>query len=301
MADELVERALKYARKQGMNTTPFGPLEIARIDEPAAPEFHVGQPVLCFPLQGRKKLTVGDTTFEYEPGKYFVSSVSVPSIGEVTKATPRTPYLCLVLQLDAGAIYDVVSAWPRLDSRQSSSRRDGVFLERARPELRDAFVRLLRALDDKDDIEVLAPMVVREIIYRLLTSRFATHVRELGVAGSQTQRVGRAIELLRTSYRRALPIHELAKVSQMSVASFHEHFRRATLMTPLQFQKQLRLHEARRLLIAGMEDAASAAYQVGYASPSQFSREYARLFGLPPRTEVQQFIRQGRPSRGRPV
>lgn len=286
MTDELVSLALKHARRQGMNATAFAPLEISRIERPGPPEFHVGQPVLCFPLQGRKRLTVGEETFVYEPGSCFVASVSVPCVGEVTEASSRTPYLCLVLQLDPGAIYDVVSALP---SRGASPRRDGVFIDKARPELRDAFHRLLRSLDDGDDVAVLAPLVVREVVYRLLTSRFATQVRELGVAGSHTQRIGHAIERIRTGFRRPLRIAELAKASQMSVASFHEHFRRATLMSPLQFQKQLRLHEARRLLIAGARDAASAAYEVGYSSPSQFSREYARLFGLPPRTEVREF------------
>lgn len=285
MADELVELALKHARKQGMNATAFAPLEISRIDRPSAPEFHVGRPVLCFPLQGRKNLTIGDVTFTYEPSRFFVASVSVPSVGAVTHATPRAPYLCLVLQLDPGAIYDVVSAWPALSSRESA-RNNGVFIEKSRPELRDAMTRLLRTLDDRDEVDVLAPMVVREIIYRLLTTRFATHVRELGIAGSQTQRIGRAIELIRSGFRRQLRVDDLAKESQMSVASFHEHFRRATLMTPLQFQKQLRLHEARRLLVSGGSDAAIAAYEVGYSSPSQFSREYSRMFGLPPRADV---------------
>lgn len=287
---ELIDLARRYAREPGMNATPFAPLEVAREDGPTGPQYHVGRGVLCLPLQGRKELTVGDTTFQYTPGQYFVASVSVPSVGRVTRASTREPYLCLVLTLDPADIYSVVRTIP---PGAEPVRRTGVFVEKTRPELEDAFVRLLRALGNRNEQAVLGPLLIHEILFRLLTSSFGALVREVGIQGSQVQRIACAIEVLRTGFHRSLRVSDLAKVSRMSVPTFHEHFRRATLMTPLQFQKQLRLQEARRLLVAG-EAAADAAHAVGYESPSQFNREYARLFGLPPKADARRWIESNR-------
>lgn len=287
---ELIDLARKYARAPGMNATAFAPLEVARADAPTGPQYHVGRGVLCLPLQGRKELTVGDSTFRYAPGQFFVASVSVPSVGRVTRASAREPYLCLVLTLDGRDIYDVVRSLP---PRAEAPRRTGVFVEKARPELGDAFLRLLRALGSREELAVLGPLLMHEIVFRLLASSFGGLVRELGIQGSQAERIARAIEVLRTGFDRSLRVADLARVSQMSVPSFHQHFRRATLMTPLQFQKQLRLQEARRLLVAG-ETAASAAHAVGYESPSQFNREYARLFGLPPKADARRWVESHR-------
>jgi AraC-like DNA-binding protein len=288
---DLAQLALKHATHQGVNRTGWQYLEIVRSDRETTPEFSVVRPVLCLIVQGAKELSLAGKAFRYDPDHYLVTTVAVPLVSRVTKASPRAPYLGLVLTLDEGPIYDVLNASPSLsaDTGAASPPPGGVFVEAVRPELSDAFFRLLQALGRQDELEVLAPLYTREIIYRLLTSRFAARMKQIGTAGSQTRRIGKAIERLRTGFAHPLRIAELAKASGMSLSSFHHHFRQATAMSPLQFQKQLRLHEARRLLVTGTKDAATAGYEVGYESPSQFSREYSRLFGLPPKADAKRF------------
>ncbi|AKT41179.1 AraC family transcriptional regulator [Chondromyces crocatus] len=290
---ELVRAALKYGSRPGFNATPLPALEVVRSDRPTGPEYAVARPVLCLIVQGAKEISVAGKLFHYDPSHYLVTSVAVPLVGRVTSASAQAPYLCLVLTLEQAAIYDVLSRSSA--PLRPTSRRDyhgAVFVEAVQPSLGDAFLRLLQSLDEPHERDMLAPLYVREILFRLLTSPYSATVREVGTAGSPTRRIGKAIDVLRANFTRPLRVASLARASGMGLASFHQHFKQITTLSPLQFQKQLRLHEARRLLLAEALDAASAGYQVGYESPSQFSREYARLFGLPPREDVKRFIAQ---------
>jgi AraC-like DNA-binding protein len=192
-----------------------------------------------------------------------------------------------MLDLQPSIVYEILQDTPRPVKRQTAATEGGLFVETVTPELADAFGRLLRTLGSVSDVKVLAPSIVREIHYRLMDSRFGVRVRQLGVVGSKTQRIGKVVEEMRKDYAIPLKVTELARMVNMSVSAFHEHFRVVTNMSPLQYQKHIRLQEARRLLSTQSTDAASVAYQVGYESPSQFSREYRRLFGAPPMHDVE--------------
>ncbi|MGE5458069.1 MAG: helix-turn-helix domain-containing protein [Methanococcaceae archaeon] len=182
-------------------------------------------------------------------------------------------------------VYEILQETPIADI-QGEKAEGGFFIEKVTPELADAFVRLMKILENNDELKILAPSIIREIHYRLLLSRFGTKIRQLGVVGSKTQKIAKVLDLLRKEYASPLKITDLARLASMSPSSFHLHFRLVTNMSPLQYQKQIRLQEARRLLSIETLDAASVAFKVGYESPSQFSREYRRLFGQSPINDI---------------
>jgi AraC-like DNA-binding protein len=212
-------------------------------------------------------------------------SVTLPAVGHVIEATADRPYLCLRLELDARLIGELMLQVGRNGVPPSTDR--GLFVARTSPQLLDAVVRLTRLLEQPLDAAILAPLVMREIHYRVLTGELGHRLRELCIVDSQTHRIARAIELLRRRFTETLRIEDLAAAAHMSESSLHHRFKAVTAMSPMQFQKQLRLHEARRLMLTEGLEAAAAAHRVGYESPSQFSREYRRLFGAPPRREIQ--------------
>jgi AraC-like DNA-binding protein len=196
------------------------------------------------------------------------------------------PYLCLRIDLDARLIGELLLQVGRSVANGASTDR-GLFVARTSPQLLDAVLRLTRLLDQPRDASILAPLVMREIHYRLLVSEAGHRLRELCIVDSQVHRIARAIELLRKRFTESLRIDDLAAAAHMSASSLHHRFKAVTAMSPMQFQKQLRLHEARRLMLTEGIEAAAAAHRVGYESPSQFSREYRRLFGAPPRREIE--------------
>lgn len=234
------------------------------------------EPAVCLVLQGAKETVVGEQRIRYGEGCFIVASVALPVSGRILEASREKPYVSLALSLNLGALADLLPAAPGPDEPPTSY---GV--SEAAPELADAWLRLAQLLDRPQDIAVLAPMLEREILYRLLQGPQGSVLRQIACAESRVSRVRRAIGWIREHFDKPLRVAHLAELSGMSPAAFHRHFKAVTAMSPLQFQKSLRLQQARQLLIAE-PDAARAGYAVGYESASQFSREYARLFGAPP-------------------
>ena len=284
-AGELLGLAMKYCTREGIHDTPLQGFKVVRRDSTleATPGRYAA--LACLVLQGEKRVWSGKRIFRYDPEHYLVSCVDVPAIFELSKASPQKPYVGLTLELQPSIVYDILQGSPGLEvsERQPGG---GFFVEQVTPELADAFVRLLRSLGNESDVKILAPSIVREIHYRLMSSRFGAKIRQLGVVGSKAQRIGKVVDHLQKEYAAPLRVITLAQMANMSPSAFHMHFRHVTNMSPLQYQKQIRLQEARRMLSVETLDAASVAFKVGYESPSQFSREYRRLFGQPPIRDV---------------
>jgi AraC-like DNA-binding protein len=255
-------------------------LVVLRQDSPSALEVSLYEPVLCLILQGRKQVSVGEHTSSFGPGECLLVSHDLPVSSRITKA----PYLALVLAVDVATVrklYDEVA-----ESALEGERARAAETQRADPELLDALRRYLALARSPADAKVLGPLVSKEIHYRLLTAPFGGMLRSLIRHDSDASAIARAIGHIRGDIRAPVAIPELAGRVGMSVSSFHKHFKAITSTTPLQYQKELRLLEARRLLRTGGASVTSAAFEVGYESPSQFSREYARKFGVPPRDDV---------------
>jgi AraC-like DNA-binding protein len=290
MHDALKEAMLAYLAAKGAHDGPY-PTEIEaltlmRSTTPVLPLLTVYRPALCVIVQGAKQVMFGDRIFDYEEMQCLVISVALPAFGRVVRATPDSPLLALHLDFDMGIMRDVMAALEPPPRPTSSVEDFSVFVEDLREPLADCLARLVRLLATPKAIPILYPAIMREICFWLLTGPHAGEVCKLVLPNSQTQRITRAIHMLREQFSKPLRIEELAAASGMSASSFHQHFRALTAMTPLQYQKQLRLLEARRLLIDGDINAAHAGYRVGYESASQFSREYARMFGQPPKRDV---------------
>jgi len=282
MATELVALALQHARTSGLHATPLAALQIIRTDHMLPGLHSMLRPSLCFIAQGAKQVAVGSTVFKYARNEFLFSSVDLPVTGQVTDATPRAPYLCLMLEISPSLVFELVTAMDGVVPPRPAPARRAIFVGKQDDVMADAFLRLMRCAQSELDARVLAPSVIREITYRLLCGPYGNAVRDLGVAGSQTQRVAAAIDWLKRDYAKPLRVAKLARLAGMSSSAFHQHFKQVTTLSPLQYQKQLRLQEARRLLLDLSMGAADVGFRVGYESPSQFSREYTRLFGLPP-------------------
>jgi AraC-like DNA-binding protein len=227
---------------------------------------------------------LGPNAYRYDPEQYLVVSVDVPVTSQVVDASPSRPYLCMVLDLDPSTLGSML-----LESGTSAEDRvppPGMMVSRLTPELRDAAIRLISLLDAPRDLAALAPLAEREILYRLLTGEQGVMLRQIALGDSKLRRVARAIDWIRRHFREPFRIEKLAAEAAMSPSALHAHFKTVTAMSPLQYQKQLRLQEARLLMMGNAMDAARAAYEVGYESPSQFSREYRRLFGNPPARDI---------------
>lgn len=282
---ELANRLARLAAQEGIHACAVGEIDLLRFDSPSQPTPTVYEPSLCIVVQGRKLVRLADETYHYDALNYLVVSMTLPMFGQILEATPERPYLCLRIDIDIAMIGELQRQMP---ARPADTGSDGraLYVARTQPALLDAVLRLVRLLDTPAEAEVLAPLALREIHYRVLTGELGHRLRELCLLDSQSQRIGRAIELLKRRYHEPLRIEALAEAAHMSPSSLHHRFKAATAMSPLQYQKQLRLQEARRLMLSEHLEAAAAAHRVGYESPSQFTREYRRLFGAPPRQEV---------------
>ena len=265
--------------------TPIPDLTFFRREAPTPPGICRVEPSVIVVVQGAKRMLVGDDAYSYNSDRFLIASLDIPASSEVVEASPDRPCLGLLLKLDLRMMAELV-AQSRLPPPKDRSVARGMALGAVTPTLMEAFKRLTDLLDEPDAIDVLAPLVKREVHYRLLTSDQAGRLRQLASVGSQSHVVARAIEWLKANYASPLRIEALAEGVHMSASSLHHHFRQLTAMSPLQYQKWLRLNEARRLMLNEGFDAANAAFEVGYESPSQFSREYARLFGAPPKRDV---------------
>lgn len=289
---ELIDLVARFAPGEGLHETPIGPLKLIRADEPRDWLCTVYEPGLCVVVQGRKQASLAGEVYRYDALNYLVVSVSLPAIGQVLEASPERPFLCVRLDIDPGQISGLLLE-ADLPPREEIAGGRGLRVSRVSDSILDAILRLVRLLASPKDTPVLAPLVMREIHYRVLTGELGPRLRELAVADSHTERIARAIDYIKRSFHEPLRIETLAAMVYMSPSSLHHHFKAVTAMSPLQFQKQLRLHEARRLLVSEGLDAMTAGHRVGYESPSQFSRDYRRLFGAPPRRETAE-LRNGR-------
>ncbi len=273
----------RHIAKDGFQATPIERLTLARSSTITMPMPNVYRPLLCLVAQGRKDVTLGDRVFRYGPGRYGVVTHDLPVTGQVVEATPDKPYLCLYLDFDAVMLGQLAL---RVPPPQSPAQPIGKTVSDAGEELLDAVLRLLRLLDDPAALPVLGPLAEQEIVYRLLTGPDGASMRRITSSKGRMARVGRAIAWIGQHARDRLSIDRLAAEVGMSPSSLHEHFRAVTAMTPLQFQKQLRLQDARSLMLVEGIDITTAALRVGYESPSQFSREYRRHFGAPPARDI---------------
>jgi len=287
---ELVRSLDRFTRgSEGTVQSAVPGLSLYRIMHPGGTNHTVQTPALALIAQGTKRVLVGNELYEYDPGHYLVSSVDLPLVGKITVASPSEPYLGLRLALDVGEISDLIGHDDLpLTAHADASR--GLYVYRLGPLMLDAVVRLLRLLDAPQDVAILAPLIKREILYRLLTNGPGECLRQIALHDSHTQRVATAIRFLRGNFAQRLPVETIARNAHMSVSSLHHHFKAVTAMSPLQYQKQLRLQEARRLLFTGGADVALVAQRVGYESASQFSREYGRLFGASPLRDKRRWL-----------
>lgn len=289
-ADEMAALMTRFTKADGIHPTAIGRLFLARFSRGGEPMPTVYPPCLCVVAQGRKALMLGDERYVYDRSRFIVASVDLPVTGQVIDATPAHPYLCVMLELDPKEIASLLleADWPMPEEAMPAR---GLFVSKAAPSFLEAVLRLLRLLATPEDIRALAPLAEREILYRLLKSEEGWRLRQIAAGHGQARRIAKAIAWLKTHFHEPLRVEQLARDANMSVSSFHAHFKSVTAMSPLQYQKQLRLQEARRLLLTDTVDAATAGHRVGYESPSQFSREYRRAFGAPPATDLRQMLR----------
>lgn len=283
---ELAELIASHCKGEGILEAAEG-LALVRLSSPTPPHHGLYSPAICVIAQGAKEVQLGDERYRYDPAHYLICALDVPIISQVVEATPEKPYLSLKLNLDP-ALVASVSIETSVSPKSDNSVR-AMNVNELHGDLLDAFVRLVRLLEKPADYMAISPMVLREIIYRLLATDEGPRLRQMAVFGGHTNRIAKAVDTLKTKFDQDLRIEDLARDLGMSVSSFHQHFKTATSMSPLQFQKQLRLQEARRLLLFEGFDASSAAERVGYDDASQFSREYKRLFGDPPTRDLARF------------
>ena len=272
----------------GLRETPVPGLAFFRASQPQGPMCGVYRSVLAIIPQGAKRVVLGDEAYEYDRDHYLLTSVDLPVMGQVTQASAGRPYLCFILDIDPRKVTELLGSLDFSAVATATTAR-GMGVSALDADLADAVLRLARLVESPGDIPVLAPLVEKELLYRLLTGRQGLRLRNTVLADSHGHRVARAIDWLKVNYHEPLSIDALAERANMSKSSLHHHFKALTAMSPLQYQKHIRLQEARRLLLAESADAASVARRVGYESPSQFSREYRRLFGNPPRKDAAQF------------
>lgn len=275
----------RWASNGEQNPNAIPALSFFREDGPTEPFSAVYEPCICLVVQGAKRVLLGTESYVYNAHQYLIASVDLPTFVQVIEASKERPLLGLKLTFDIQQVSKLLidSNFPHHRAQQSGH---GMATSEITLPLLTAFQRLIDLLDEEQDIPILAPIIQKEINYLLLVGEQGARLRQIAAAGSQSQQMARAIAWLRNNFTQQLRIDDLASQARMSTSSFHNHFRSMTAQSPLQYQKHLRLHEARRLMLAESLDAASAAFQVGYESPSQFSREYNRLFGAPPLRDI---------------
>ena len=273
------------SRGSGAYATAINPLIFMRECDPSIAMRGISEPLLAIVVQGKKEVLLNAEAYQYGVAQYLVVSVDLPMSGCAIKATPAQPYLGFKLKLDPAQLCEII-AQTNLDMGKKESVR-GWFISDAEPELIDCAMRLAKLLETPQDISFLAPMIIREIYYRLLMGEQGEAVRQIATSGSNMQRIAEVIKQIKADFTKPLRIEDLALAANMSLSSFHRHFKEVTSMSPLQYQKQLRLLTARQMMLAENVDATQAAYQVGYESTSQFSREYARMYGAPPIRDIE--------------
>ncbi|MFD1949708.1 AraC family transcriptional regulator N-terminal domain-containing protein [Sphingomonas arantia] len=287
---DLAALVARHVPKTGMARTRVERLSLFRADEPTVPLPAVYDASVCIIAQGAKRVSLGEQSLVYDAAHYLLVSIDLPLVGHVIVADRTAPYLCCKIDIDQAVLANLILAE---GGRAPRADLPALAVYRSDDDLIDAACRLMRLLNRPDDIPALAPLIEREILYRLLTGPHGRALRYMAVADSHLNQVSRAIATIRKGFDQPLRVSDVATAAGMSPSSLHEHFRAVTKMTPLEYQKQLRLQEARRLMLSVGMTASSAGFAVGYESPSQFSREYARLFGAPPRRDIEQLQLSG--------
>lgn len=285
-AIEALNKSIARWTEQGeLHTTAIPGLSLFRRKEPTEPISGMYEPSVCLVSQGAKRVILGEDTYVYDADHYLITSVHLPTIVQIIEASPDKPYLGLRLKFDLREVSQLMVDSNLPQPRPQQSNR-AMATGEVTLQLTNAFVRLIDLLADEKAIPILAPIIQREIIYRLLVGDQGERLRQIATAGSQSQQIAKAIGWLKNNYSQTISMDNLAAQANMSTSTFHHHFRSLTALSPLQYQKQLRLQEARRLMLSERMDAANAAFQVGYESPSQFNREYNRQFGAPPLRDI---------------
>ncbi|WP_285261215.1 AraC family transcriptional regulator [Halopseudomonas bauzanensis] len=298
MCRQLADLVSARITTEGIHQTIIPGLDLYRIDAPSGCVSTVYEPSLCVIAQGRKTVELGDREIVYGALSYMVSSVDLPVKGRVIDASPEHPYLAVKISIDPAEVADLVLQLG--DAATTGEPTDcpysacGLCIAQVDLGILDAMTRLVQLLDSPTDAKVLAPLIQREIIYRALVGEMGPRMREFVSADSQSHRIARVISTLKNRFAEPLRVRELAEDVNMSESALYHSFKQVTRMSPVQFQKKLRLHEARRLMLSEGLEAATASYRVGYESPSHFSREYSRMFGAPPRADVIKLRRETR-------
>ncbi|BCW88530.1 HTH-type transcriptional activator RhaS [Alphaproteobacteria bacterium SO-S41] len=284
---ELAATITRHTVDGGEGDTVVPGLWLGCRNERGDPRHATQWPCFAMVVQGAKSMTLGDEVYRYGVGDYLVVSLDLPVVSKTIEASPEIPYIGLALAIDPERLRELFSRVPPPERALTTDARRGVAVEKAGPELLDATLRLVRLLDRPHEIAAMAPLIEQEILYRLLMSPYGPRLMSIATADSPSNRVAKAGAWLKANFRRPLRIDDLAERVGMSVSSLHHHFKAVTAMTPMQYQKQLRLQEANRLLLIDRCDVATAGHRVGYESPSQFTREYTRLYGLPPTRHIE--------------
>lgn len=283
--EKLAKHIEKWANGANQYDTEIPGLRFSRWATPTPPTSYTHNPSICLIAQGRKRVLLGEDSFVYDANHFLISSVDLPIIANIIEASEDKPYLGVIMELDLTEISQLIVD-SELTFNQSKEAQKGIAVGELSEPLLDAFLRLIELLDEGQSIKILAPIIKREIFYRLLITEQGARLNQIVTAGSHSHQIAKAIDWLKNNFVKPLSVSELAAYSGMSKSAFYTHFRSMTSMTPLQFQKKLRLSEARRLMLTENLDAMATTFKVGYESPSQFSREYSRLFGAPPSKDI---------------
>lgn len=282
--EELIERMTRIAPENSLLEV-FAGIFIYQSSKPTESDISVLKPAFCVIAQGSKDVLLNDELFHYDPGHYLISTLDLPIKSNVVEASREKPYLNLRIDLDPALVASVMME-SNIEAKKSGVKIKAMDVSPVDADLLDAVVKLVRLFDKPDEMKLFAPTITREIIYRLLKGRQGERLSHLVTSEGDTHRISRVVKKLRESIDQPLKIEDIARELGMSVSGFHNHFKSVTAMSPLQFQKQMRLQEARRLMLTENMDVASASFQVGYEDPSYFSREYKKLFGIPPLRDI---------------
>ncbi|MDW6004792.1 AraC family transcriptional regulator [Vibrio mangrovi] len=291
-SDKLAKCIIRWTGNATQFDSPVPGLRLSRWDTTTLPTSYTQKSSICVIAQGVKRIILGEETYTYDANSFLISSVDLPIVANIVEASPDKPYLGLIMELDLQEISQLIvdSGFSLKQSKQAQSGMDVGHL--SLPML-NAFQRLIDLHDEPDNIKILAPVIKREIFYRLLSTEQGLRLHQIVTTGSHSNQISKAIDWLKRNYAKPLSVGKLASYSGMSKSAFYNHFRTMTSMTPLQFQKKLRLNEARRLMLTENLDALATTFKVGYESPSQFSREYSRLFGAPPSKDIKSLRESG--------
>lgn len=285
----LSEKIAKFTMGEEIKDTLVPGLSLYQWQAPTDKTSYMLQPSICLIAQGRKRVILGEGTYEYDADHFLITSVELPVISNVIEASQDKPFLGLTLNLDLRIVAQLILN-SELPSPRPPADRIGIAVSKVSEPLLGAFLRLIDLLENPRDIPALAPLIKQEIAYRLLMSEQGPRLRQITSTESHSYQIARAIDWLKSNYKKTFRVEDLAGIAGLSSSAFHNHFRSTTAMSPLQFQKRMRLNEARRLMLTERVDATTAAFEVGYESPSQFNREYSRHFGTPPARDIKMLI-----------